>query len=100
MALSSVKIPTTQELSDQNLSRIESRLNQATPMSQRAYNRVLSVVMAMASTTAYKALARAIMDVFALSASRTGLILIGNEIGITPNPDVATVLTVEFDAED
>lgn len=96
----SIIIRTTAELVQQNISRIESRLNQTTPPGERSFVRVIAGVQAMGSTTGYKALARAILEVYATTASRNGLIVIGEQINLEPNPAVGAVLQVEVPAEE
>ena len=94
-----INIPTTQQLVDQNIAQFESKLNQNVPATEKSFLRVLSVVQALNSTTNYKLSVYAILEAFALTASRAGLIRIGEDVDITPSPAIAAVLELEAVAQ-
>jgi len=90
------QIPTTQELAALILAAIEAKINQTTPPVAKAFNKVLSVVLALVGTGLYKFGADRILQVFALTATGDGLDTVGSEYGVTRHAAIAAVL--EFEA--
>lgn len=74
-----LKIPTTQELSDQNLANFEGQLGQTAPLQERAFLRVLAAVLALAETGLYKFAAERAKQNLALTATGADLDIIGAE---------------------
>ena len=95
----SVTIPTTQELADRNIAIIEGKLNQTTPAANKAYNRVIAVVLAEIETELNKKATSDKKQNLALTADESGLNDIGENRGIERNPAESTVLTIEGSAE-
>lgn len=91
-------IPTTQEIADQNLARLETALGQTSPVNERAFLRVLAVVEALGMTGLYKLGIERSKQNLALTATSTDLDLIGAEYETIRKPAVATVLTVTLPA--
>lgn len=87
-------IPTTQQLVDQNIAYIESRLNQLTPAADRAFNRVLAIMIAMGQTTQDKYAADRFLAVLAQTAKGADLDSLGLEYGVLRHLAVAAVLTL------
>lgn len=97
MALS---IPTTAELSSQNLSGLEAQVGQSAPLSDKAFLRVLAAVLAMAETGLYKYAAERSRQNFALTATGTDLDLIGQEYSVIRKAAEATALTATLAGTD
>jgi uncharacterized phage protein gp47/JayE len=89
----SFKIPTTEEFFDTFLANIEARINQDSPLNDKAFNRVLAVAEAIAATSLAKYAAYEVKQVLAISAFGDGLDVIGEEYGVTRKAAEATVLT-------
>ena len=87
-------IPTTKQITAQNIANLEATLNQTTPLNDKAFNRVLSATEAVMFTSLYKFGVDRIMQVFATTANRDGLIVLGNEYGVNIKVAVAAVLTI------
>jgi len=96
----SLKIPTTQEQADANLANIESRINQTTPLNDKAFSRVVAIMEALQYTSLYKYGVERALQNLALTASGSDLDLIGNEYGVIRKPAEAAVLTVSLPAVD
>jgi len=86
-----IEIPTTQELTDQNITRFESRLNQTIPDNDQAFVRVLSVVEAMIGTSLNKLTVERALQNLTLTATGDDLDRIGIEYGVTRKPAVAAI---------
>lgn len=86
-------IPTTQELADQTLARMESALGQTSPINEKAFLRVLAAMEAMVTTGLYKFAAERSKQTLALTATGSGLDLIGNEFSTPRKLAVGAVLT-------
>lgn len=71
------KIPTTQELSDAHLARLEGILGQDSPINDKAFLRVLAATEAGLDIGHYKYAADAALQSFALTATNEGLDRIG-----------------------
>lgn len=94
------KIQTTLEFYDQFIANLEARLNQTTPLADKAFNRVLSVAESMAATSLAKYAADAVKQVMAITATGAGLDKIGAEYGVTRKVAEATVLTATLPGVD
>ena len=85
-------IPTTQEIKDQNLANYESKLNQTSPLTDKAFLRVQSAVEALFFTILYKLVTDRAKQALAITATENGLKLQGDEFSVLRNPAIATVL--------
>jgi hypothetical protein len=74
-----LKIPTTKELSGQNLAGLEGQVGQTAPLTDKAFLRVLAAVLALAHTGLYKFGAERALQNLALTATGADLDLIGAE---------------------
>jgi len=92
-------IPTTKQLADQFLAALEARINQTTPPVARAFNRVLSIAMAMFGSGLYKYLSDRTLQVLALTATGDGIDLIGSNYGVTRQAAVQSVLEATITAD-
>lgn len=95
MALS---IPTTKELADQNLSRLESAIGQTAPINEQAFLRVLAVLEAMMGTSLFKYAAERARQNLAITATGTDLDRLGSEYDTTRKLSASTVLTATLPA--
>jgi uncharacterized phage protein gp47/JayE len=93
-----LQIKTTQQQKDENLANFESEVNQTSPLAAKAFLRVLSAVEALQSTTLYKYGAERILQVLALTATGSGLDLIGVNVGVTRKPAEAAELEISLPA--
>lgn len=92
-------IPTTQEIVDANIARLESKLNQTSPAVDKAFIRVLAGLEALSSTGLYRfAIERAKANL-ALTAGEAALELLGQEYGVTRKPAVAAQLDIQTAAD-
>lgn len=89
-----ITIPTTQEITDQNLANIEARLNQTTPASDRAFNAVLAVMEALAYTSLYKYAADRSLAAYVMTAQGEDLDNWGAEYAVPRKTAVAAVLVL------
>ena len=89
----SVTIPKTNDLINRNIAIFEGKLSQTVPATDKAFIKVLSVVLGVAETEIDRKVISDAKQNLALTADREGLILLGEDQGIVPNPAVATVLT-------
>jgi uncharacterized phage protein gp47/JayE len=94
-----LNILTTQELSDRNVSEIETKLDRSTPSNPMSLIRVLSIMLAMGHTELYKFAVERSLQNFALTAGKVKLKEIGVEWGVIYNPAEQAVLTVTIDTE-
>lgn len=95
-----LRIPTTQELVDQNIANLEKSLNQETPDVDIAFNKVNAVMMALAVTSLFKYAAERAIQNLALTATGEDLDLIGNNYGVIRTPAEAAVVEVSLPAPD
>lgn len=93
-----MKIPTTQELADQHLVSLEGAIAQTSPLNNKAFLRVLAVLLAMGHTGLYKLAIERSTQNLALTATGDDLALIGSEIGIFPKSAESAILTVTIPA--
>lgn len=92
----SFELPTTQEQFDIYLANLEARLNQDSPLSDKAFSRVLSIAMAISATSLGKYAAWQVKQVLAITASESGLTILGAEYGVTRKAAEATVLEADL----
>lgn len=88
-----MRVPSTQELADQNLAGLESALSQTSPLNEKAFLRVLAVVEALGHTGLYKLAAERARQNLAITATGEDLDLLGLEVQ-TPRK-LATVAVLE-----
>lgn len=93
-------IPTTQELTDDNISRFEARLGQTVPINDQAFVRVLSVVEALIGTTLYKYAAERALQNLILTATGEDLVRNGTEYGVVKKPAIAAIIEISQPAND
>jgi hypothetical protein len=94
------QIPTTQELSDQYLAIIEGKINQTSPLADKAFNRVMAQLLAMIGTMFNKLGAERILQNLAKTATRFDLDRLGDEQKLTRNPAEAAQLTATIPGTD
>lgn len=94
----SVDIPTTAEQAATNLATFESKINQDSPLNDKAFLRVQSALEAGQFTTLYKFGTDRILQVLALTATDGGLDLIGENYGIIRKTAEAAQFTIELPA--
>ena len=95
-----LKIPTTRELSDQNLAGLEGKTGQTAPLTDKAFLRVMAAMEALAQTGLYKFAAERAKQNFALTASGADLDFIGSEFNVIRKPAESAVLAVNLSALD
>ena len=86
-------IPTTAQIADAILTNIETRLNQTTPDNNKAFNKVLSKVLAAVITILYKFGVDRAKQSLALTATGDDLKNIARNYGIEPKAATSAVLT-------
>lgn len=91
----SINIPTTQQMVDDYVANIESKLNQNTPDNEKAFNRVIAAIQAMGDAGIYRYAKERIAQNLAITANREGLIVIGANYDLSPTPAEACILTVQ-----
>jgi hypothetical protein len=84
---------TIQQAFDKTLAFIESKINQESPAADKAYNRVLAAFMSLLFGSLLKFATDRAKEVLTISASITGLTVIGQGRNITRKPAESTVLT-------
>ena len=85
----SVAVQTTQEITDQFLAKLETRLNQTTPAADRAYNNVIAGDSALAFTSLYKFGIDRTLAAYAYTAKGADLDALGKELGVIRHPATA-----------
>jgi hypothetical protein len=95
-----LKIPTTQEATEQNIIAFETALNQKIPLTDQAFLRVLSFIQAASQTGLYKYAAERVLQNLALTATGEDLDRIGAEYGVIRKPAFAAVLGISLPALD
>jgi len=78
----SITIPTTQQSINRNLANLESRLNQNSPLSTKAFLKVLAVVEGLNQTEQYKFAVERARQNLALTATAEDLDIIGQEYNV------------------
>lgn len=91
-----IQIPTTAALLLRNLSNLEGKLNQSSPLADKAFLRVLAAMEAGNHTELYKFTVERALQCLALTATGADLNVIGINYGVIPKPAEATVLTIEL----
>ena len=94
-----MNIPTTQEIADQNLANLESRLGQNAPLADKAFLRVLALMEALGYTSLYKFGVDRAKQNLALTAHGEDLDRLGVEYGVPRKPAEAAVLTISLPAD-
>jgi hypothetical protein len=94
------QLPTTQEEFDVFLANLEARLNQTSPLTDKAFNRVLSIAMAISATSLGKYAAYQVKQVLAITAFGEGLDRLGAEYNVTRKAAESTVLTATLPGVD
>lgn len=89
-------IPTTQQITNLFLANFEAQLGQTSPLSAKAFLRVLAATEAVVATGVYKFGVDALLQSFALTATGDGLDAIGIEYGVIRKVAVAAVLTADL----
>lgn len=92
-------IPITQEIVDQNIARLESKLNQTSPAVDKAFIRVLAVLEALSATGLYRFGVERAKANLALTAGEAALELLGQEYGVTRKAAVAAQLDIQTAAD-
>lgn len=90
--------PSLSELKSTFLQEYELQLNQNTPLNDKAYNRITATVLAFIAMLLNREVISATKENLAISASRTGLIRIGNEYDLPIKTEISTVLNVDLPA--
>lgn len=94
------EIPTTQEQFETFLANLEARLNQTSPLNDKAFNRVLAAMEAMGFTSLAKFAAYNVKQILAITAFGDGLDALGAEYGVIRKAAEATVLTATLPGTD
>lgn len=92
--------PTTAEQFLINLANIEARINQESPLNDKAFNRVLAIMEAMGFTSLHKFAAYEVKQILAITAFGEGLDKLGAEYGVVRKAAEATVLTATLPGTD
>ena len=92
-------IPTTAEIAADNLSRFESQLGQQAPINDKAFLRVLSVLEAILATSILKNSVDLARQNLAITATESGLTILGDEYSVERKLAVATNLTITLPGE-
>jgi hypothetical protein len=82
-----------QTLFDKAIAYIESRINQTTPDSDKAYNKVLAGLLSMMLSQLLKVATDRAKEALTISASESGLTVIGQNRNLPRKPAESTVLT-------
>lgn len=99
-----MKIPSTQELTEQHLAYLEGSIAQTSPLHDKAFLRVLAVLLGMAHTGIYKFAADRVLQNLVLTASGDDLDRLGADPlvggGVIRKLAAVPVLIVSLDAQD
>jgi hypothetical protein len=93
-----LKLLTTTELFDRNLANIEGKINQTSPLNDKAFNRVLSAILALNDKELQNFAADRATANLVITATAGDLDILGAEYGVTRKPAEAAVLTIELPA--
>lgn len=93
-----LNIESTKTKFDQYLAYFESRLNQTSPLADKAFLRVLAGVLAMKHTEFLKYAAERAVQNLAITATGEDLAALGREYGVTRIPAASTVLVARATA--
>jgi uncharacterized phage protein gp47/JayE len=91
-------IPTTKTQADTNLAGYEAKLGQNTPINNKAFLRVLSILQAASQTQLFKYAADRALQTLALTATGENLDIIGNNFGVTRKPAEAASSQISLPA--
>lgn len=92
--------PTTQELTDRNLTNLEGNLAQTSPLNDKAFLRVLATVQALSGAGLYAYADERTRQNLVLTAAGTDLDRLGINEGVYRKPAEASVLLVSIAATD
>jgi len=92
------KLPTAKETFDQILSQITSSLNAVVPSSPKSFTKIWSVINSTVVTSLYKYANDQFKDLLIITATRNGLLVIGEDYGIPIKPATNAILTVSIAA--
>ncbi|RKY04150.1 MAG: hypothetical protein DRP56_10410, partial [Planctomycetota bacterium] len=90
--------PTISELKAQFLQEYESQIGQSSPINNKAYLRIKSAVMAGIATLMQREVQTNTKENLAISASRAGLITIGNEYDLPIKEEQAAIVDATIPA--
>jgi hypothetical protein len=93
-----LRIPTTREATEQNVTTFESALGQKVPLSDQAFIRVVAFIQAASQTGLYKYAAERILQNLVLTATGDNLDRLGNEYGVARKPAFAWVGEISMSA--
>lgn len=94
-----VHIPTTREIKDNNLSNLESKLSQQSPLNDIAFLKVLSATEAIVQSGQYKYAAQRAKQNLIITATGDDLKRLGAEYNVIYKEAEATILTADLPAE-
>ncbi len=89
---------TTEELFERNLANIEGKINQTSPLNDKAFNRVISAMEALNQKELQNYGAELATANLVITATGSDLDILGAEYGVTRKPAEAAVLTIELPA--
>ncbi len=89
---------TTEELFERNLANIEGKINQTSPLNDKAFNRVISAMEALNQKELQNYSAELATANLVITATGSDLDILGSEYGVTRKPAEAAVLTIELPA--
>jgi uncharacterized phage protein gp47/JayE len=92
--------PTTKEQFEINLANFENKLNQESPLNDKAFLRVLAAVQAGQGTGIYKSAADLALGVLAITATGEALDIIGNNYGVPRKAAEAAQFIIDLPAVD
>lgn len=95
-----LQIPTTKQISERNLTEIESKINQTSPLQDIAFNRVIAAILAMLQTSLYKYAAERSLQNLAVSADGADLEEIGAEYDVIRDLAIPATLKISINADD
>lgn len=91
----SLRIPTTQQVYDRNIARLEAALNQTSPATDKAFIKVLAAMEAMIYTELNRFAIERAKQNLAMTAGADGLAILGAEYGVDRKPARAAQLDIE-----
>lgn len=94
-----LRIPTTQEITDRNVSNLEAKLNQTAPDTDKAFIKVLAIMEAMGETGLYRFAVERAKQNLAITANEDGLKVLGDEYKTPRKAAVAAQLAIEATAD-
>ena len=90
--------PTAAQLKNTYLLKYESKINQDSPLNNKAFLRIAAAIWATIGVLLQKETIKANRENLAITASRAGLILIGTEYSLPIKDEISTVLNVTLPA--